>query len=109
MNDPVNEPAALSLLTTLATLQRRHSGAIILLSSTRTRAWPDIDPEVKVPVDRALLRTLETEGLVMVEPYTEVKPRGTQILGMTSKGWSVVDPITRATRSRATPSHNRAA
>ena len=94
------DPAALALLTTLATLQRRHSGAIILLASNRTRAWPDSEPDSGVPVDRALLRVLESEALVMVEPYTESRPRGTQLLGMTTKGWRLVDQLTAPTPSR---------
>ena len=93
--DQMLEPAALNQLTSLAALQRRHSGAVILLSSNRTRAWPDVAPNVKVPVDRTLLRRLESEGLVMVEPYIEAKPRGTQILGMTSQGWRLAEGLTR--------------
>ena len=89
------DTSARTLLNHLATLQRRHSGAIILVSSHRTHAWPDVAPEAKVPINRAQLRALEAEGLVMVEPYTESKPRGTQILGMTSKGWRLAEPDSR--------------
>src|SRR5688500_18625143 len=87
------EPAALTLLSNLAALQRRHTGAIILVSPSRARAWPDSAPEAVLPVDRARLRALEAERLVMVEPYTETKPRGTQILGMTSRGWQLAERL----------------
>ena len=85
--------AALTLLSTLASLQRRHSGAILLLSSNRSRVWPDSAPEAAVAGNRALLRELEAERLVMAEPYAETKPRGTQILGMTSQGWRLAEQV----------------
>ena len=88
------DSAAFALLNTLASLQRRHSGAVILLAANRTSAWPDSQPEVRVSVDPALLRVLQEEGLVMMEPYAENKPRGTQILGMTSRGWSAAEEVT---------------
>jgi hypothetical protein len=40
-------------------------------------------------VDPAILRELVTQGLVMLEPYDEARPRGVQILGMTSNGWKL--------------------
>ena len=86
----MSDRAPLELLSRLATLQRRHSGGILLLASNRSSAWVDSRPEAKIAVDPAVLKELVAQGLVMVEPYAETKPRGTQILGMTSKGWKVV-------------------
>jgi hypothetical protein len=62
------DPEAFELLHDLASLQRRQSGGFILLAADRSRAC-------------------------MVEPYAEKKPRGTQILGMTSKGWGLIPRV----------------
>ena len=84
----MSDPAAFELLFDLASLQRRHSGDVILLAADRSRAWPSARREDQVPVRPAALRELQANSLIMVEPYAETKPRGTQILGMTSKGWA---------------------
>ena len=94
------DTAAVGLLNRLAGLQRRNSGGVILVASNRRSAWADSEPEVKMPVERGALKALEAEGLVMVEPYAETKPRGVQILGMTSKGWRMADEAAGAAGQR---------
>jgi hypothetical protein len=85
----MSDRAPFELLSKLATLQRRHSGGVILVASNRSGAWIDSRPEARMDVDPAILRELVAQGLVMVEPYDEARPRGVQILGMTSNGWKL--------------------
>ena len=86
----MSDPAAFELLNNIAALQRRHSGGFILLSPDRSRAWPADQPENRVAIDPAALRELQANRLIMLEPYSETRPRGKQILGMTSAGWQLV-------------------
>ena len=86
-------PAAVELLHDIASLQRRQSGSFILLAADRSRAWLASQPENPVRVDPQILRDLQAHELIMVEPYAEKKPRGTQILGMTSKGWNLIPRV----------------
>ena len=86
------DTTALELLNELAALQRRYSGGVILLAANRSRVWVDSQEEVKVEVDSSVLRRLVDEGLVLLEPYSEKRPRGVQILGMTSRGWRMAEP-----------------
>ena len=87
------DPEAFELLHDLASLQRRQSGGFILLAADRSRAWLASQPEHPVVVNPTILRDLQSQSLVMVEPYAEKKPRGTQILGMTSKGWGLIPRV----------------
>ena len=84
------DPAALALLHELAALQRRHSGGFILLAADRSRAWLSTHPEHAAVIDPAVLDQLQAQGLVMLEPYAEKKPKDIQILGITSQGWSLI-------------------
>jgi hypothetical protein len=84
------DPAAVELLHDIASLQRRQFGGFILLAADRSRAWLASQPERPVSVDPTVLRDLQSQSLIAIEPYAEKKPRGTQILGMTSKGWGLI-------------------
>ena len=84
------DSAATTLLNDLAALQRRHSGGFILLAADRSRAWLSNFPEHAVQVNPAVLAELQTQSLVMLEPYAEKKPKDIQILGITSQGWALI-------------------
>lgn len=86
----MSDPAAFELLHDIAALQRRHAGDFILVAADRSLAWPASRREAQVPVRPDVLRELQEHSLIMVEPYAEKKPRGTQILGLTSKGWGLI-------------------
>jgi hypothetical protein len=86
----MSDPAAFELLHHLAALQRRNAGGIILLNASRSHAHVAEREHDRVAIDPAKLRELQQHGLIMVEPYREARPRGTQVLGMTSKGWSAL-------------------
>ena len=94
------DSTALKLLNELAALQRRHSGGVLLLTANRTRVWVDSQEGVKMEVDSGALRRLVDEGLVLLEPYSEKRPRGVQILGMTSRGWRMAEPAGGPGRER---------
>ena len=94
------DTTTLELLNELAALQRRHTGGVILLAANRSRVWIDSRNDVKVTVDPGTLRRLVEDGLVLLEPYSEKRPRGVQILGMTSKGWRMAEPAEGSGREK---------